>query len=184
MSETSNTHIQIRHAIIDDVPAIAAIHVRAWQTAYRGIMTDDFLESLTAEQRIPTWTRFVEDPASQMTVLVATEAGKPTLLGFCSVCPRRDSEAPATVGEIYTLYVDPDRKGAGIGKALLAAGERSLREAGFTSATLWMLRDNAPSRAFYGRCGWRADGGTRTQPYGDLDIAECRLAKSLVDAGD
>ena len=172
--------IRVRHATVGDVPTIAKIHVRAWQTAYRGIMTDDFLDSLTAEQRIPTWTRFLEDVGSQMTVLVATEAGTSTILGFCSVCPRRDDAAAATDGELYTIYVDPDRQGTGIGRALIAAGETSLREAGFTAATLWMLKDNTPSRAFYERCGWRADGGACTQRYGDLDIAECRLAKSLL----
>jgi len=176
--------LRIRHAEIGDVPTIAEIHVRAWQTAYRGIMADAFLDSLTPEQRIPTWTRFLEDPECRITVLVAVDTVTATVLGFCSVCPRRDDAATttATDGELYTLYVDPEHRGDGIGTTLIAVGESTLREAGFTSAILWMLKDNAPSRAFYERRGWDADGGTRTQRYGDLDVAECRLAKSLLNA--
>ncbi len=172
--------ISIRRAEIGDVPTIAKIHVRAWQTAYRGIMADAFLDSLTPEQRIPTWTHFLEDREPRMTVLVAVDTVTATVLGFCSVCPRRDDAAAATDGELYTLYVDPERRGDGIGTMLIAAGEATLREAGFTSAILWMLKENAPSRAFYERRGWHADGGTRTQRYGDLRIAEYRLAKSLL----
>ncbi len=174
--------LMIRRVRHEDVPAIAGIHVRAWQTAYRGIMADSFLDQLTPAQRIPTWTRFLEDAALQMTVLVAVDRPSGQLLGFCSVCSRRDNGATAvTDGELYTLYVDPKWQGGGIGKMLIAAAESCLREAGFMSAILWMLEANAPSRAFYERCGWGADGGTRTQRYGELDVAECRLTKSLCE---
>jgi len=33
-----------------------------------------------------------------------------------------------------------------------------LRDEGFTSATLWVLRDNPRARAFYEKAGWLATG--------------------------
>ena len=41
----------IRQAREEDVRQIAEILVEDWQTAYRGIMDDDFLDSLSAAQR-------------------------------------------------------------------------------------------------------------------------------------
>ena len=41
----------IRQAKEEDVLQIAEILVEDWKTAYRGIMDDDFLDSLSAEQR-------------------------------------------------------------------------------------------------------------------------------------
>lgn len=41
----------IRQAKAEDVRQIAEILVEDWQTAYRGIMDDAFLDSMNAEQR-------------------------------------------------------------------------------------------------------------------------------------
>jgi hypothetical protein len=36
--------------------------------------------------------------------------------------------------------------------------EEFLRDEGFASATLWVLRDNPRARAFYEKAGWQATG--------------------------
>lgn len=41
----------IRQAREEDVMQIAEIVVEDWKTAYRGIIDDDYLDSLSAEQR-------------------------------------------------------------------------------------------------------------------------------------
>jgi hypothetical protein len=51
----------IRNASIDDADAIGAVVVRAWQAAYRGIMPDDYLDGLRAEQRAAMWQRVLAD---------------------------------------------------------------------------------------------------------------------------
>ncbi len=43
--------VRIRLATIDDAPGIAAVNVRAWQTAYRGILPDSFLDALDVTVR-------------------------------------------------------------------------------------------------------------------------------------
>jgi GNAT superfamily N-acetyltransferase len=81
--------------------------------------------------------------------------------GFCSLGASEEPEEPP-VGEIHALYVDPPAQHAGVGSALLVAGEGTLAdELGFSEAVLWVLEANAPARRFYEHKGWRLDGGPR-----------------------
>lgn len=182
MSDTPHT-IRVRHATLDDVPAIARIHVEAWQRAYRGIMPDAFLDTLAPEQRIARWEREVSAPDDEMTVLVAEDATTCAVLGFCSVCPLRDpvpeDAHQQAAGEIHTMYVDGAMQGRGVGRRLIAAAEDVMRDHGFARGVLWMLAGNAPARAFYERSGWRADGMGKTVAYGDRQVREIRLGKDI-----
>ena len=60
------------------------------------------------------------------------------------------------LGEVYTLYVDPDWQGRDIGRSLLASLFGALAAEGRNRAIIWVLAAN-PSRFFY-----EAVGGVRT----------------------
>jgi GNAT superfamily N-acetyltransferase len=174
----------IRRAVLADAPAIADIHVRAWQTSYTGIMPDDFLAGLVPEQRHARWEREILAPDREMTVIVAAENATDRVVGFCSVCPQKrlepgDELLPAA-GELHTMYVDIGFKGGGVGRALIAAGVDALRAIGYTRAVVWMLADNGPARAFYERMGWTVDGVNSLVQYGDVQVREIRMTRSLV----
>lgn len=55
-------------------------------------------------------------------------------------------------GEIFTLYVQSDEQGQGIGRRLMATMARRIMLAGHDKAMVWCLRDN-PARWFYERMG-------------------------------
>ena len=55
-------------------------------------------------------------------------------------------------GEVFTLYVAPDRQNEGIGRRLVIALFGRLVASGLDAAIVWVLRDN-PSRFFYERIG-------------------------------
>jgi len=42
--------VTIRLASVDDADAVSEVHVRAWQSAYRGVMPDDYLDGLQAQE--------------------------------------------------------------------------------------------------------------------------------------
>lgn len=175
--------VVLRAAMLADVPAIADIHVRAWQRTYRGMMPDAFLDALAPTQRIARWEGDVAAPDAEMTVIVAAESSSGQIVGFCSVCPQMhlapgDAALPPA-GEIHTMYVDVEAKGRGIGRHLIEAAEERMRAMGFTRGVLWMLADNAPARGFYERMGWRVDGVTTAIQYGDRRVPERRLTKAL-----
>lgn len=68
----------------------------------------------------------------------------------------RDADAGDREGELYAIYVAPERIGSGLGRGLLVAAEDEL-ERDFERATLWVFEQNVTARAFYERQGWRVD---------------------------
>ncbi len=149
--------IRIREAEPSDAEAIARIHVRSWQAAYRGQLSDAYLDSLSVEDRLELHRRMLEDPGERRS-WVAEEGGQ--VVGFAVTGPSQDADADHRTGELYAVYLDPDRFGRGIGKRLCDHALADLRERGFRVATLWVLATNERARRFYEREGWRADGLT------------------------
>ena len=65
--------VVIRPATPEDALAIAAVHVDAWKAAYRGIVPDEFLDSLSIEQRSDAWRQILSE-GSPENVMVAQAA--------------------------------------------------------------------------------------------------------------
>ena len=152
--------VRIREAEPQDAEAIASIHVRSWQAAYRGLLTDDYLDSLSVSDRLEMHRQMLASPGERRS-WVAEESGR--VLGFAVTGPSQDADADERTGELYAIYLDPERFGRGIGKRLLDHSIGDLRGRGFRTATLWVLEANEGARGFYEREGWRADGLTTTE---------------------
>jgi len=73
----------------EDAGAIAAIHVHSWQQAYRGIVPEAFLNTLSVDERETSWQRNLKQPTAD--TWVAEELGK--VLGWVSAARSRDSAA-------------------------------------------------------------------------------------------
>jgi len=174
-SMTRSTRWELRRATGADAAAVAAMHVRAWQAAYRGIIPDPFLDGLDAGSRASRYSfdrSGPGDPATWITV------DGDDVVGMVCVSPSRDEDLPE-LGEVRALYVAPDRWRSGAGSALMAKAERLLTDAGFTEAFLWVLEDNARGRRFYEAAGWDADGRTKTAGIGGRELVEVRYRKTL-----
>jgi GNAT superfamily N-acetyltransferase len=141
----------IRRATPADAPAIAAMEARTWRHAYADIVEPERMP--TVEDQAPRWVAHLEGGG---TVHLWDQDGR--VVGFATAGPGRDD---ATTGELYAIYVDPPAQGAGVGTALLAAAEQSLREASHREAILWTFEANGLARAFYERHGWELDGARR-----------------------
>ena len=140
----------VRTATLDDADAIERIRTDTWRAAYRGLMPDFVLDRLGYDGRR---RRVVLSamPADRF-ALVAEHEGD--VVGFCYGGPARVGDA-AHPGEIYAVYVLPSHQGHGHGSALMRAGAQELLVRGWRGMVLWVLRDNRPSRRFYGRMGGR-----------------------------
>jgi ribosomal protein S18 acetylase RimI-like enzyme len=153
--------VRVRPAQERDAGAIAAVHVRSWQAAYRGLVPDDVLDALSIPRREASWLQTLRARAGLCT-LVADEDG--SIAGFCTVVlPSRDADAGPLTGEIAALYVDPPRWRAGTGTALLLAALAALESEGCSEVTLWVIDGNLRGREFYRRFGFKADGGRREE---------------------
>lgn len=63
-------------------------------------------------------------------------------------------ERDETRGVVDNLFVEPDRRGEGVGSALLAAAERALHEAGAVEIALEAMATNDRARSFYRNHGY------------------------------
>ncbi|MGQ0849768.1 MAG: GNAT family N-acetyltransferase, partial [Actinomycetota bacterium] len=118
--------ITVRPATVDDSSPLAEIHVRSWQEAYQGILTADFLASLSIPDRVAFWETRLSSLEQNEAVLVA-EVGA-ILAGFVLLGPARDKSGD---GEVLAIYLDPDRWRQGIGSTLMAAAQERLASHGF-----------------------------------------------------
>ena len=172
--------VTVRPAQLADAEALAAVHVAAWQGAYRGLMPDDYLDQMDVARWTDGWRRMLTEHAAPLVGLVGDE-----VQGFVGVGPLRDpvevaapDEDPGlVVGELYAINVHPRAWGRGVGPALLAAGEAELRRLGFAEAVLWVLPANARARRFYERSGWADDGVDRRAEVNGVTVPERRYTK-------
>ncbi|MGH8269196.1 MAG: GNAT family N-acetyltransferase [Steroidobacteraceae bacterium] len=169
--------MNLRPAAPADAMAIARVHVRAWQAAYRGLMPDEYLAGLRPEERAQRYDFGSLDPARPRT-LVAIEAD--TVLGFATTSPARDEDT-AGHGELCALYVEPDCWGRGIGRALAAAARGELYRLGFRQAVLWVLAGNARAKQFYRADGWIPDDLCRPRQIFTVTLETVRYSRALAN---
>ena len=140
--------MNVRPAQVADAPAIASVHVAAWRSTYRGLISDEFLDSLDEVTYTQRWGRTLAEGSSR--VYVASDG--PEVVGFASGGRERAGEG-GFAGELYAIYVLRDAQGQGHGRRLVEAVVAGLRELGLENMIVWVLRDNAGARRFYERLG-------------------------------
>lgn len=183
---------RLRPAVPDDSEAIAALHVACWAETYRGLLPEAMIESMKLHERIIQWQRALERRAD-VQVIVA-EAADGGLLGFASGGPARGADLHAAQ-EVYAIYLLRQAQRQGFGRALLRSVAANLALKAIPPRDfhlgLWVLRDNAPARAFYERLGGEP-AGERIERREGHDLAEVAyrwsdltalLGGSALDAG-
>jgi ribosomal protein S18 acetylase RimI-like enzyme len=167
--------ITIRDARSEDAVAVAGVHVRSWQVAYRGLLPDDYLDALQASDRAARYTFGDRRPDRPATIVAITDEA---VRGFATTGPSRDDDG-SSAGELYSIYVDPGSWGRGIGRALIAEARSRLSEQGFTEAVLWVLAGNEHAMRFYRADGWQPDGDTRKDVIWGVSVDEVRYRRRL-----
>jgi ribosomal protein S18 acetylase RimI-like enzyme len=168
--------VSVRSATADDKNDVARVHVRSWQVGYRGLISDDLLGQMKAEDRAARNT-FGEGNESSPFTIVATEDEQ--ILGFVTLGASPDADSP-NEGEIFALYVDPERWGQGVGRTLILSARTHLREMLFDVANLWVLEGNQRAIRFYEIDGWSSDGLSREEVVWGVAVKEIRLGRSLI----
>src|SRR5262245_20377315 len=108
--------MRIREADPKDAEAIAEVDVPARPAAYRGQLTDDSLDALAIGERLEQPRRSLEQPRAEWRTWVADDEGRVT--GFAVTGPSEDADAEPSTGEVYAIYLEPERVGTGLGRAL------------------------------------------------------------------
>ncbi len=167
--------MRLRRAEPADALAVAGVHVRSWQAAYRGLLPEDYLGQLRPEDRAQTYDFATLDSRRPRTIVAVADG---LILGFATTMPSRDPDLPE-LAELCALYVDPEHWGRGIGVALVSAARGHLHESGFRQALLWVLVGNARAERFYQADRWAPDGTQRTDSVWGITVDEVRYQRRL-----
>ncbi len=173
--------VVVRPAHPADAPRLGVVHVRSWQSAYPGLLPQDYLDGLDPAVRAERWLGVLTTEVRPGEQVFVVESGG-EVVGFVSVGPSRDGSGGSPegeVGEVHAIYLLPRWWGQGLGVRLLVAGLDHLRENGFRSATLWVLESNTRARRFYERCGWALDGAATVDTSLGFPMSEVRYRVDL-----
>jgi GntR family transcriptional regulator len=152
----------IRVASHRDAAGIAAVHVDSWLATYAHLPKTARGTRTGVAGRVALWTRRLTSPETGCSTLVATTDGR--IRGFVYAGPTTDvDDDPSVTAQVFSIHVEPEFAGRGVGRGLMARAVASLHAAGYTVATLWVVAENRRARRFYERLGWRVDGATRRE---------------------
>lgn len=170
--------VRIRAMTEADVPDVSAIRVRGWRSAYAGIVPQGCLDAMDEAEDTAMRRDMLARTAGRVHNLVAVAEDGGTV-GWAAFGPCRGEAYDTATGELYALYLRPERIGAGIGRALTAEVISRSAEAGRTRLVLWVLADNARARRFYAAAGFAPDGAEMTDTYGGVPLRELRYVRDL-----
>ena len=192
--------LTIRPATPNDAQSIARIRVQGWRFAYQGLISQDYLDSLSVAEDTERMRGYLSQlpqnsPPSRSASVQGSDGEKRSfmlavrddvVLGFChfSAAPNnadrveRATPGGEMVGRLHSLYVGPDALGQGIGHTLMSQALSTFTAWGCERAHLWVLEGNSRAISFYERQGWQLTGDTKVdRSFGpelhEQDMAIC-----------
>ena len=142
-----------------------------WRDTYEGIDTPQRIEAVIAEYYTPERVAGELEPRPGWdSWIVAVEDDRVVGAGAGGVT------GPG-VAEVFVLYLDPDRRGDGIGTLLLEAITERHRAQGAREQWVSVEPENAKGLPFYRARGFEARG---TRPAWGVDPGEGRVSLRLV----
>ncbi|WP_433347421.1 N-acetyltransferase family protein [Micromonospora sp. CA-111912] len=167
--------ITLRHATVDDLLAVGALHQRSRVAAYSSFLPAEALADPTPEAMGAYWAERWAWERDDHLMTVAERDGR--LVGFSYLGP--DDQDDPTTGLLNAIHLDPDEQGRGTGRALMADALATMRGRGWHRAVLWVLEPNANARRFYERGGWLPTGERREEHVGTAYTPQLRYARKL-----
>jgi L-amino acid N-acyltransferase YncA len=138
----------IRPARAEDIPEIGRIVVRSWQRTFDGLVSAEFLNSMSDDHQRRRHERMF---AIQGVVYYVAATNDGDVVGFCSGGPSR-RPAYAAQSEIYAIYLMPGFERRGIGRRLFENVVADIAASGRKGLFLTALSVN-PNRPFYTKLG-------------------------------
>ena len=159
----------IREATVDDIPSLAIVHVQVWRSTYKGMMNEDYLNSLEPKKREAIWAKVLEQ--SEWPVHVADMNGN--VVGFSAMCaPRDDDMKISGMVELGAINVLQQYAGQGLGRQLVNSGLCEAKQRGFKDVYLWVVSQNKIAKSFYEKYGFIADSVHKEDSF--LNVTEDR----------
>jgi len=154
--------INFRIANISDLSGIVKVKVDTWKTAYQGIISESYLQSLSYEDKEENWRQRLENPTHGAIIYVA-ETDQNEIVGFALATLEKFNPIVALlqeeryIGELCAVYILEKFQRKKIGSELIYLVVKYFKVNNIDSMITWVLKEN-PSRRFYEKLGGKILG--------------------------
>lgn len=169
-------NILIREATVDDAKTISSIGVSSWLVAYRGIIPDEYLNSISIENREKHVAQSIM--VSNNHFIIAEADGQP--VGMACFYPSLIEITVKDVWELEALYLLPQYWCKGVGRELIQYAFRYMRDHKARVCNLWVLADNHRTKRFYEHMGLTYTGIEKALSIGGKELIEVRYSICLL----
>ena len=167
--------IEIIEATREMAHELAQVHISSWQAAYKGLIPQSFLDSLSIKKRETSY-RFGSELDEGCFFFAVRHEGRIIGLVFLKGC---EDCTMKSLGEISAIYLAPDSWRMGYGGKMIGFAQDFLANLGYEKVVIWVLEDNISARRFYEKHGFRYDGGRKIITLGE-EVPEVRYSKDIV----
>jgi GNAT superfamily N-acetyltransferase len=141
--------LQLRPAGFNDFTAISQVHAESWKHAYRGILSDDYLDNDVDADRLKYWIGKRDHPPAGQQVVVAEIDN--TIIGFNCFYLDENKEFGSFIDNLHVL---PPYQKTGAGRQLMKTSALVMEQSAKSRKLyLWVFEANQNARAFYEKVG-------------------------------
>lgn len=164
--------VSFRDAAAQDASLISHIYATSWRKAYRGLISQDYLDRLPDDYWVSSVRAWLS--SDRFSGLIILDDKRPV---GCAIYGRGRDEDHGDWGEIVSVYLLPDVTRRGLGTALMQETLRRMRDDGFTRFYLWAIDGNAAADAFYRGLGFKVTGDHINYSIGGQNVRDIRYVK-------
>lgn len=133
--------MKIRIAEYEDIATISNVLAASWKSAYRGIVTDDYLNLLPNNH----WVEFLTTGLDNGNIFAMVLANDHHMIGTAII----GQEQHKNTASLISFYLLPDKIGQGFGHAFYECVEDEMKRKGFAKCVLDVLEKNMRAKHFY-----------------------------------
>lgn len=163
-----NTKATVRIARQEDAFALSQVLAASWKSAYKGIVADDYLESLREDH----WVSFLTKGMAEHSLFAMALEVNSQIIG-AAILKRTDD--PLII-ELTAIYLLPNQTGYGYGSIFYREIETEVIKLGYKHCVLDVLENNSRAFRFYMKNGYVYDEKTIQARLGDKAYT-CRIMK-------
>jgi GNAT superfamily N-acetyltransferase len=173
---SSSSVFPVRATVVRDAKAISDLYAQVALETYQSLLGTDQLPPLGQDKRQAYWREAIEFAEPQVMAAMHGER----IVGFVGFDRSRDEGTKQTMGEIWSIYVESDFVGLGVGLSLWDAAREGLIEEGCTDVSIWLPLANERAMQFFTNAGFKREmPSAKTVSIGGVKIEEIRLKRSL-----
>ncbi|SIS87880.1 GNAT family N-acetyltransferase [Alicyclobacillus vulcanalis] len=142
--------IQIREMKQSDLSTIARVNVEVFRETHRGIVPQAFIADLSYERAEQRFRRMLAKKERKAALFVAEDGY--SIIGYAMGGLAREKVQDFD-SELYGIYILPTHHGMGVGRNLVSAIAKYLKEHNAHSMFVVVFSDNMSARNFYQALG-------------------------------